>query len=125
MTELKKKILIIDDEREMVDMLSIRLSSHGYDIVTAFDGESGLRSAAHEKPNLILLDVMLPRITGDEVCRQLKENQQTVKIPVILLTAKQEVSEDVFRQWGACDYVIKPGEPKELLSKIRKWMKQS
>lgn len=123
MTELKRRILIIDDEREMVDMLSIRLAAHGYEVSAAFDGEAGLASAAQSPPDLILLDVMLPRVAGDQVCRRLKADARTSRIPVILLTAKQEAGEDAYRAWGGDDIMIKPGEPKELLAKIRKWLK--
>lgn len=120
----KKKILLIDDEREMVEMLVMRLSSHGYEVVTAYDGPSGLSAARREVPDLIVLDVMLPQMGGDRVCRELKSGQETALIPVIVLTAKQEVGEESYRQWGADDFVIKPGEPEELLSKIRKWIKK-
>lgn len=125
MTDAKRRILVIDDEREMVDMLAIRLSSHGYDVQAAFDGETGLKLALETRPDLILLDVMLPRLGGDGVCRKLKDNPATAKIPVILLTAKQEAGEGRFREWGADDYMIKPEEPKELLNKIRKWLKRA
>lgn len=125
-TDAKRTILIVDDEREMVEMLSIRLSSHGYDVMTAYDGEAGLRSATENLPDLILLDIMLPRLDGDAVCVKLKANPATAKIPVILLTAKQEAGEENwFRRCGADDFMIKPSEPKELQFKIRKWLKRA
>ena len=84
----KKKILIVDDEKELTEVLSLRLRSSGYEVLSAFDGEAGLQKARAEKPDLIILDVIMPKQDGLKVCRQLKRESALAKTPVILLTPR-------------------------------------
>lgn len=115
---MKKKILIIEDEKELINGLKLNLVSEGYDVIWALDGEEGLSKAMKEAPDLILLDIMLPRKDGLEVCRELR--QQNVTIPVIMLTAKsEEVDKVVGLEIGADDYITKPFSVKELLARVR------
>lgn len=109
-------ILIIEDEKNMSDLLKLELTHSGYQCVQAFDGESGLSQALNNDYELILLDLMLPRINGIELCRRLREVKQT---PVIMLTARDEVMDKVNGlQVGADDYLAKPFAMEELLARI-------
>jgi len=119
----RKKILIIDDEEDMANILSFRLDSLGYEIITANNGLEGLEKAQLEKPNLILLDIMMPKINGFEVLRRLKENPVTKYTPVIMLTGRGE-SESLFKaeELGSTDYIIKPFESQELLDLIKRYI---
>ena len=118
---VKKKILVIDDEKDMVDTISFRLNSLDYKVIAAYDGFDGLEKAQREKPDLILLDVMMPKIDGFEVLHRLRGDQATKYIPVIMLTCKGD-SDSLFKaqNLGSTDYVIKPFEFKELLDLIEK-----
>jgi adenylate cyclase len=120
----KKKILIVDDEPELVEMLKIRLEASGYDVISASDGEEGLKRAEKEKPDLILLDIMMPGMDGLVVLARLRNNLETNFIPVIMLTAKGDTSAILEAQREfATDYVIKPFEPQHLLSLIQKCLR--
>ena len=115
----KKKILIVDDVRETLLALKIRLEYAGYEVFTASDGEAGLKMARDIKPELILLDVMLPKIDGFSVCRLLKFDDEYAQIPIIMLTAKGQTSDmEIGKQVGADDYVTKPYNAKELIAKV-------
>jgi DNA-binding response OmpR family regulator len=115
---MKKKILIIEDEKELIDGLKLNLVSEGYDVIWALDGEEGLSKAMKAAPDLILLDIMLPRKDGLEICRELR--QQNITIPIIMLTAKsEEVDKVVGLEIGADDYITKPFSVKELLARVR------
>ena len=116
----KGKILIVEDDRDISEMVEYNLREEGYDTISAFNGEDGLRLAKKEKPDLIILDIMLPIIDGLEVCRILKKEQITAEIPVIILSAKsQETDKIVGLELGADDYVTKPFSPRELIARIR------
>lgn len=116
---MAKKILIIDDEANLVVLLESRLKTHGYEILTAYDGQSGLEMAKKYKPNLIILDLMLPKIDGHKVCGLLKNDTRYAKIPIILFTARaQDSDRQMAKELGADAYITKPFEPKVLLSKI-------
>jgi two-component system, OmpR family, alkaline phosphatase synthesis response regulator PhoP len=118
------KILIVDDEREMVEMMMMRLRASRYEVMAAYDGEEGLQRARTEKPDLIILDVMLPKIEGDRLCAMLRKEPQFAHTPVILLSAKQEtVDEDWHKACGADAYMLKPFEPHDLLEKIKALLK--
>lgn len=116
----KKKILIIEDEPEVVMMMRARLEHEGYQVIACPDGTEGISMVHEEKPDLILLDIMMPKIDGFQVCRLLKENPETRDIPVIFVTGlevndvKQKVKES-----GADGAIQKPYEPKELLEKVK------
>lgn len=115
-----RKILIVDDENELVEMMKMRLEANEYDVFTAYDGMEALASARKNSPDLIILDLMLPKLDGYQVCRMLKFDKITSKIPIIMLTALDK-RED--REWGkkvnADAYMTKPFNTEELLEKIR------
>ncbi len=122
----KKRILIVDDEKEMVEMEAMRLSASGYEVLVAYDGESGLEMAQCEKPDLILLDIMLPKMDGYLVCAKLKRDSRYGKIPIILVTAiDQNYDPDLGKKVGADFYVMKPFEPKLLLAKIKELIRKA
>jgi two-component system sensor histidine kinase/response regulator len=116
----KKRILIVDDTIDAVELLRKRLRSEGYDTAEAYDGEEGLKKVVEYNPDLILLDVMMPKIDGYEVCRRLKLDENTRYIPVIMLTAKSDVASKVIGlDIGADDYLPKPFDYKELSARVR------
>lgn len=120
------KILIIDDEPDVLDMLSMNLKSAGYKVISAENGEIGLAKAKTELPALIILDLMLPKVSGLEVCKILKRESATSGIPIIMLTAKsEEVDRIVGLELGADDYVTKPFSPRELLLRIQSVLRRS
>ena len=120
----KKRILVVDDEADLVDMLKMRLEVNNYDVITAYDGQEALDKARKEKPDLIILDLMLPKIDGYKVCRMLKFDEKYKKIPIILFTARAQDSDQTMgKEVGANAYVTKPFEPKVLLGKIEELLK--
>ena len=99
-----KKILIIEDEVELVEMLKVRLEANGYDIISAYDGQTGLDRAKKEKPDLILLDLMLPKIDGYQICGTLKKDKEYSRIPIIIFSARaQEHEIKLGKELGADD----------------------
>lgn len=117
---MKEKILIVDDEKDILKILSHNLSKEGYRIFEANDGEEALDMAVREMPDLVILDLMLPKIDGLEVCRELKSKDKTKNIPIIMLTAKsQEVDKVLGLELGADDYITKPFSPRELLARVK------
>ena len=120
-----KHILIIDDEQDMLDLLRPRLEAAGYEVSTASDGQEGLDKAREEKPDLILLDVMMPKIDGYQVCRFLKFDEDYKHIPIVLLTARgQEQDRETGKKVGADGYLTKPFEKEELLNTIDRLLKK-
>jgi two-component system phosphate regulon response regulator PhoB len=116
---MQQKILIVDDDAEVLDLLGTTLRQEGYGVVTAGDGSSGLTKALTESPSLVVLDVMLPVISGLEVCRQIKRVPATRRLPVIMLTAKATEQDRVKGlEAGADDYVTKPFSPREFVLRI-------
>src|SRR5437899_11913589 len=110
------KILIIEDERALTDVLTYNLQRDGYEVSVAHDGQEGLRKAQTTLPDLILLDLMLPIMNGLDVCRELRAGERTKEIPIIILTAKAEETDQVVGfSLGADDYVTKPFSVKVLL----------
>jgi two-component system phosphate regulon response regulator PhoB len=120
-TLYSKRILIVEDEPDVVDLLTLQLrKAGGFSTTTAHDGAEGLKKARAESPALIVLDLMLPRMSGLEVCKILKTDSLTRHIPIIMLTAKaEEVDRIVGLEFGADDYVTKPFSPREMLLRIR------
>jgi len=119
-----KKILIIEDEAELVKLIELRLKASNFEVISALDGEEGLKKAQSENPDLILLDIVMPKIDGYMVCRHLKDDPKTQRIPIIIITASggknlQQRSRDA----GADGLVIKPFEAEDLLSKISNFVK--
>ena len=115
---MKKKILIIEDEEDLIKGLKLNLSDEGLEVVWALNGVEGLRKAIEETPDLIILDVMLPEMDGLEVCRELRH--KNIGIPIIMLTAKgEEIDKVVGLEIGADDYITKPFSIRELLARIK------
>ncbi|MFZ5806084.1 MAG: response regulator [Verrucomicrobiota bacterium] len=113
------KILVIDDEPDVVDIVAINLKSSGFEVLKALDGAEGLRLAQQEMPDLILLDLMLPKMSGLEVCNTLKKDPTTEKIPILMLTAKAKPQERIEGfEYGADDYIPKPFSPRELILRV-------
>ncbi|MBD3334512.1 MAG: response regulator [Candidatus Eisenbacteria bacterium] len=113
------RLLVVEDEQSLRTILKIQLERAGYIVSTASDGDEGLRRAVEERPDLIVLDWMMPRMDGNEVCRALKSNFATNHIPVIMLTAKSELSDRLQGlSDGANDYVVKPYQAEELLLRV-------
>jgi two-component system alkaline phosphatase synthesis response regulator PhoP len=122
--ERKYKILAVDDEPHIRRLVQVNLERHGYDVVTAADGKDALEKVASEKPDLVVLDVMMPYMDGFEVLQTLRKNPETRELPVIMLTAKAQDA-DVFRGWqsGADLYLTKPFNPMELISFVKRIFK--
>jgi DNA-binding response OmpR family regulator len=115
-----KSILIVEDEKDIVDLIAYHLKQSGFSVLTAMDGASGLERARKEKPSLIILDLMLPEMDGKDVCRVLKSNPLTQSIPILMLTAKaEEVDRVIGLELGADDYVTKPFSPRELVLRVK------
>lgn len=122
----KKKILVIDDESSLVDMLSIRLEVNNYQVITACDGQEGLDKARNELPDLIILDLMLPNLDGYQVCRALKFDEKYKQIPIIIFTARAQESDiKAGQEAGADAYITKPFEPDILLGKVSQLIEKS
>jgi len=121
---MARKVLIVDDEKAIVDILEYNLRKENYDTVKAHDGREGLRMAREENPDLILLDIMLPYMDGFEVCRTLRAEGNNV--PIIMLTAREEETDKVFGlENGADDYITKPFSMRELLARVKSNMRRS
>lgn len=120
---MAKKILIVDDEPEMLILLTSRLEANNYDVINAKDGDTCLKMVASEKPDLIVLDLMLPGISGIEVCKRLKEDDTTKNIPIIILTAAGTQMKSIGLEKGAAYYLMKPFDADQLLSKIKSALK--
>ena len=116
----QKKILVVDDESDLVAMISIRLEASGYKVVAAYDGQEALEKVRQENPDLIVLDIMIPKLDGYKVCRMLKFDEKYKHIPIILFSARaQESDKKLGERVGANAYITKPFEPKVLLDKIK------
>jgi two-component system alkaline phosphatase synthesis response regulator PhoP len=115
----KGKILVVDDEVNITQILEFSIGAEGYEVVTAANGEEAIDKARREQPDLIILDVMMPKIDGYEACRILKANPLTKSIPVVLLTAKgRDIDKRLGYEVGATDYIIKPFSPNKLIDRI-------
>src|SRR6266478_342737 len=115
-----RNILIIEDETDVADLLSLNLRKAGFRVSTAGDGASGLQKARDNRPDFIILDLMLPKMSGLEVCRILKSDIATAQMPILMLTAKaEEIDRIVGLEFGADDYVTKPFSPREIVLRIR------
>ena len=119
-TTFGKTILIVEDERDVVDLLALNLRKAGFAISTATDGATGLQKARNEKPTLVILDLMLPKMPGLEICKILKSDPATRQTPIMMLTAKaEEIDRIVGLEFGADDYVTKPFSPREVILRIK------
>ena len=123
MKEVKKRILVVDDNAQLVDLLRIRLEHSGFEVLTAFDGREGLEKARNDTPDLIILDVMLPKMNGYKVCRLLKFDQKYKHIPIVMLSSRAKESDAaVGIQTGANEYVFKPYDQKKLIDIVNKYV---
>ena len=114
---MSKKVLIVDDEKNIVEILKFNLKKEGFDTIEAYDGEQAMEMALNEKPDLILLDVMLPKMDGFTVCRKLR---QQISTPILMLTAREEEVDKVLGlELGADDYITKPFSQRELMARVK------
>lgn len=114
------KILVIDDEEDIVDLISYNLAKEGFSIIKAYDGETALRFAQLQKPDLLILDLMLPRMSGIDVCKTIRNNPVSANLPIIMVTAKGDESDKIIGlEIGADDYITKPFSVKELVARVR------
>lgn len=117
---VRKKILVVDDSSTIVMMQRMVLAKHAYDVVTATDGEEAIGIAVREKPDLILMDVVMPRMNGFEACRRIRQEADIQGVPIIMVTTRGEmINVEKGFESGCTDYVTKPINPVELLTKVR------
>ena len=120
---MAKKILLVDDELDMLAVTKARIEHAGYEVLTAGSGEEALNRLAKDTPDLILLDLLLPKMQGQEVCKRIKCDDNLKRIPVILFTASASDIAKIAKEVNADDYIMKPFEPDELLGKIKKFIR--
>ena len=114
---MAKKVLIVDDEKNIVDIIAFNLKREGYEVIKAFNGEEGVEKTFSEEPDLILLDIMMPKLDGYEACKKIREKKNT---PIIMLTARaEEVDKVLGLELGADDYVTKPFGVRELMARVK------
>jgi DNA-binding response OmpR family regulator len=119
----KKKILVVDDEVDLVKTIQFALELEGYKVLVSYNGEDALNQARKENPDLILLDIMLPKLDGYKVCRLLKFDEQYKHIPILMMTAKtQEKDKLMGKETGANEYITKPFDMEELMEKVKKYL---
>src|SRR5690349_8208778 len=123
---MANRVLIVEDERDLSRVVAYNFQKEGFDVVVAFNGDQALRAVKEERFDLVLLDLMLPDISGIEVCKKLKASSQTAQIPVIMVTAKgEEVDRIVGFELGADDYVVKPFSVREIILRARAILRRS
>jgi two-component system phosphate regulon response regulator PhoB len=117
---MEDTVLVVEDEADVVDLLRYHLKRAGYRVIEANSGHAGLEAARSQRPHAVILDIMLPGMTGLEVCRALKSDRETASIPIVMLTARSEVKDRIKGlEGGADDYVVKPFSPKEIVLRIQ------
>jgi DNA-binding response OmpR family regulator len=117
----KGRILVVDDEVNITQILQFSIGAEGFEVLPAQNGEEAIEKARREQPDLIILDIMMPKIDGYEACRILKANPLTRHIPVVLLTAKgREIDKRLGYEVGATDYIVKPFSPNKLIERIHR-----
>ncbi|MGP7816721.1 winged helix-turn-helix domain-containing protein [Niallia sp. 01092] len=121
---MKKKVLVVDDEQSILTLIQYNLQQAGYDVITAMDGEEGMNLALTTNPDVILLDLMLPKLDGMEVCKQLRH--QRINTPILMLTAKDDELDKILGlELGADDYMTKPFSPREVIARIKAVLRRS
>jgi DNA-binding response OmpR family regulator len=121
----RKRVLVVDDEIYIVHILEFTLTMEGYEVLTAADGEEALRKIEQDRPDLVVLDIMMPKLDGYEVCRRLRQDDEFRSLPVILLSAKgRPIDRETGLEVGADDYIVKPFSPRRLLEKIRELLER-
>jgi DNA-binding response OmpR family regulator len=119
------KVLVVDDEEYIQHILNFSFGAEGFEVITAGDGEEAVTLARSERPDIVVLDIMMPKMDGYEACKQIKADPQTQSIPVILLTAKgREVDRKLGAEAGADDYVVKPFSPGRLIERVEGFIKR-
>ena len=115
---MKNKVLVVDDEQSIVTLLQYNLEQAGFEVITAMDGEEGKRLAETASPDIIVLDLMLPKLDGMEVCKQLR--QEKIMTPILMLTAKEDELDKILGlELGADDYMVKPFSPREVIARVK------
>ncbi len=123
---MKKKIFAIDDEPDILELLSINIKKAGYDVETFEDSESLMKRLESKIPDLMVLDVMLPEVDGFEICRNIRNSNRYKQIPILMLTARGEVTDKILGlEFGADDYMIKPFSPRELVARIKSILRRT
>ena len=120
---VSKKILVVDDEIDIIFTLKSRLEAHDYEVIAATDGDEGLARAFEHEPDLIILDIVMPKVDGYTFLKELRMNARTKQIPVIVLTGKAKMK-DLFDLEGVKDYLTKPYRSEDLLAKINEYLKK-
>lgn len=121
-----KKVLIVDDESDIIETLKFMIESEGISCITAYDGEEALNKTKKENPDLIILDVMLPKINGYKVCRLLKFDAKYKNIPILMVTARsQQEDKHIGQETGADDYITKPFNIEELLITVKNYLNKA
>jgi DNA-binding response OmpR family regulator len=119
----RKKILVVDDEVDLVKTIQFALEAEGYEVLVSHNGEDALNQSRKENPDLILLDLMLPKLDGYKVCRLLKFDERYKHIPILMLTAKTQQKDKLLgKETGADEYITKPFDMEELMGKIKKYL---
>ena len=122
----KGTILVIDDEKDLIELLGYNLGKEGYDVIAASDGQAGLDVVKKHRPDLVVLDVMMPGLDGLQVCQRLRADPRTGRVPIIMLTAKAtETDRIVGLELGADDYVTKPFSPREVIARVKAVLRRS
>lgn len=120
---MSKKILIVDDEKDITETISFMLKAKGYEVIEGYDGEEGLKLAKENMPDLIILDVMMPKINGYKIARLLKYDTKYKHIPIIMVTARgQDADKLIGEETGADEYITKPFEFEEVLNAVNKYL---
>ena len=123
---MQKRVLVVDDEKDIVDLITYNLEKEGFATLNAYDGNTALDLAKAKKPDLVILDLMLPGIRGLDVCRFIRKNPETETIPIIMLTARSDQMDKVLGlEIGADDYITKPFNIKELIARVRAVLRRS
>jgi len=123
---MSKKVLIVDDEQDMVFGLLMMFESNNFEVMVAFDGQEALNIARQSKPDIMILDLMLPKVDGYRVCRMLKFDEKYRKIPIVILTARTSAEEmKIGMDVGADAYIVKPFDQQVLMDKVKALLKQS
>ncbi|MGE5403448.1 MAG: response regulator transcription factor, partial [Candidatus Saccharibacteria bacterium] len=117
---MNAKILVVDDETYIVELVKFNLEKEGFRVMVAYDGESAISMVEQETPDLMILDIMLPKLDGLEVCRQLRQDNRYSNLPIVMLTAKGEEIDTVLGlEMGADDYIKKPFSPREMVARVK------
>src|SRR3989475_7467793 len=117
---MASKVLIVEDEQGVVHLLRARLEPEGFQVIAAYDGQAGLRAVTEARPDLLILDLTLPGLDGFEICRRIRQQPETARLPILVLSGRtEEVDKVVMLELGADDYVTKPFNTKELVARVK------